>query len=563
VAVNNVSVASAGSFGHGYLCALDSTTLAMQSSVFLNDPRPTTGSPLAANVTDDSSASPTVGPDGHVYYGVMEGNFPSNNDRGWLLHFSGDLLTTKLPGAFGWDDTASIVPAAAVPSYTGPSSYLLLTKYNNYAGIHTGDGVNRLALVDPNTSFTDPVTGATAMNPFITVKGVTPDPEYVAGYPNAVREWCINSAAVDPVNHCAMVNSEDGKLYRWDFTKATDAPGQLYPGLDLAPPTGEAYTPTVIGPDGAVYAINNATLFSVITEPQTRDFNGDGKADFLLYNASIGRTYLWYQDGPTTLGGTYGPNLPAGWAIIAVADFNGDGKPDFLLYNASISRTYLWYQDGPTTLGGTYGPTLPAGWAIIAVADFNGDGKPDFLLYNAGTQRTYLWYRDGPTTLGGTYGPTVPAGWAIIAVADFNGDGKADFLLYNASASRTYLWYQDGPTMLGGTYGPTLPAGWAIMAAADFNGDGKPDILFYNASTSRTYLWYQDGPTTLGGTYGPTVPAGWAIMAAADFNGDGKPDILFYNASTSRTYLWYQDGPTMLGGTYGPTLPVGWALVAP
>jgi hypothetical protein len=34
------------------------------------------------------------------------------------------------------------------------------------------------------------------------------------------------------------------------------------PGLTLAPPTGEAYTPTVIGPDGAVYAINNAQLFS-------------------------------------------------------------------------------------------------------------------------------------------------------------------------------------------------------------------------------------------------------------------------------------------------------------
>ena len=34
------------------------------------------------------------------------------------------------------------------------------------------------------------------------------------------------------------------------------------PGLTLAPPTGEAYTPTVIGPDGAVYAVNNAQLFS-------------------------------------------------------------------------------------------------------------------------------------------------------------------------------------------------------------------------------------------------------------------------------------------------------------
>ena len=160
VAVNNIPTANSGSFGHGRLCALDSASLAMKSSVFLNDPRSTTASPLAAAVTDDSSASPTVGPDGDVYYGVLEGNFPSNNDRGWLLHYSGDLLTAKLPGAFGWDDTASVVPASAVPSYTGPSAYLLLTKYNNYASIRTpvlvplsADGDQMTALRQVFTAF--------------------------------------------------------------------------------------------------------------------------------------------------------------------------------------------------------------------------------------------------------------------------------------------------------------------------------------------------------------------------------------------------------------------------
>ncbi len=37
-----------------------------------------------------------------------------------------------------------------VPQYTGTSSYLLLTKYNNYAGAGTGDGGNRMAILDPN-----------------------------------------------------------------------------------------------------------------------------------------------------------------------------------------------------------------------------------------------------------------------------------------------------------------------------------------------------------------------------------------------------------------------------
>ena len=71
-------------------------------------------------------------------------------------------------------------------------------------------------------------------------------------------EWCINSAAVDPATDSILAGSEDGKLYRWDLT--TDTFTQV---VTLTTGLGEAYTPTLIGPDGMVYAINNATLFAV------------------------------------------------------------------------------------------------------------------------------------------------------------------------------------------------------------------------------------------------------------------------------------------------------------
>lgn len=253
VAVNN------GSTGLGYLCAADSTTLVFKSSILCLDPRSTSTNLLNAFIDDDGSATPTVGPDGDVYFGVLGNGISANNYRGFLLHFNSTLTTRKLSSAFGWDDTASVVPASAVPSYHGTSTYLLLTKYNNYAGGAGGDGVNKLAVVDPNTSFVDPISGVTTMMPVITVTGVTPDTAFRPTWPNAVREWCINSAAIDQVNKCAVVNSEDGHVYRWDFTTNT-----LSPGLMLEPPTGEAYTPTVIGADGAVYAINNAKLFCCV-----------------------------------------------------------------------------------------------------------------------------------------------------------------------------------------------------------------------------------------------------------------------------------------------------------
>jgi hypothetical protein len=252
VAVNTVILQSGYATGgqYGYLLALDSTTLAVKGSQYLYDPS-TKG---AAYVSDDASASPSVGPDGDVYYGVLESDIPSHNDRGWLLHFDAALSQVKIPGSFGWDDTASIVPASMVPSYKGTSTYLVSTKYNNYAGSGTGNGQNRLAVLDPNATEADPVSGNPVMAEVLTVLGVTADPEH----PGGVREWCINSAAVDPLTKSILVNSEDGTLYRWDLTTNT-----LTQHVVISGGLGEAYTPTSIGPDGTVYAINNAMLFAV------------------------------------------------------------------------------------------------------------------------------------------------------------------------------------------------------------------------------------------------------------------------------------------------------------
>jgi hypothetical protein len=238
---------SSGSFGSGYLLRLDSGTLATTGEVFLVDP----SSGAGALLPNEGTASPTVGSDGDVYFGVLENPFPFHYARGWLLHFSGDLVQTKLPGSFGWDDTASVVPASMVPSYTGSSPYLLMTKYNNYKGL--GDGINKLAVLDPNAGMVDPLSGASVMQEVLTIAGVTPDP--VLPW---VREWCINTAAVDPATNSILANSEDGFLYRWDMITNT-----FTESLDLTTPTAEAYTPRVIGVDGTVNAIIYATLFAI------------------------------------------------------------------------------------------------------------------------------------------------------------------------------------------------------------------------------------------------------------------------------------------------------------
>jgi hypothetical protein len=253
VSMDNASLVANGSVG--YLLALNSTTLALVNRVLLTDP----SSGLDAFLYDGTSATPAVGPDGDVYFGVLENPLPNHNNRGWLLHFNSDLSQAKIPGSFGWDDTPSIVPASLVPSYTGKSSYLLMTKYNNYAGIGTGDGKNRIAILDPNATENDPIIPSVlVMNEVITILGPTPDKK--SGIPGAVKEWCINTAAVDPFTKSILANSEDGKLYRWNLTS-----NKLTQKIRLTTGISEAYTPTAIGSDGSVYAINHAILDAVGT----------------------------------------------------------------------------------------------------------------------------------------------------------------------------------------------------------------------------------------------------------------------------------------------------------
>lgn len=243
-------VAVSNAAGRGYLLALDSVTLASVARVLLLDPD--TGTP--ARVSGDATSSPTIGPDGDVYFGVLEANLPSHNNRGWLLHFDATLSQTKLPGSFGWDNTPTVVPASAVPSYAGTSTYLLATKYNNYGGAGSGNGQNRMAVLDPSSALVDPISGAQVMAEVLTILGPTPDANYVGG----VREWCVNTGAFDPATRSMLINNEDGYLYRWDLST-----NQLSQRIRFNNGLGQSYTPTAVGPDGMIYAINNAVLFAV------------------------------------------------------------------------------------------------------------------------------------------------------------------------------------------------------------------------------------------------------------------------------------------------------------
>jgi hypothetical protein len=236
---------------HGRLVGFNATTLRSKFVRKLKDPQTHTW----AQISGSSTSTPTVGPDGDVFYGVLGNPIIKHDVRGWLLHFDSTLLHRRTPGSFGWDSTVSVVPASSVPSYAGTSSYLLVSKYNNYdIGPH-GDGRNEIALLDPHATQQDRFSKVQVLEEVRTVLSPVHPPDTPKG---SRYEWCINSIAVDPTTGSAIANNEDGNLDRWDLDTGT-----LVDSIQLGPPAGQAYTMTVIGPDGTAYGMTNAVLYAV------------------------------------------------------------------------------------------------------------------------------------------------------------------------------------------------------------------------------------------------------------------------------------------------------------
>ena len=109
-------------------------------------------------------------------------------------------------------------------------------------------------MLDPNATQIDPISLRPVMQEVLSILG----PTFESGSSGPVKEWCINTAAVDPLTFSVIVNSEDGYLYRWDLRTNT-----FTQRIQLTSGIAESYTPTAIGADGAVYAVNNAVIFSI------------------------------------------------------------------------------------------------------------------------------------------------------------------------------------------------------------------------------------------------------------------------------------------------------------
>jgi uncharacterized repeat protein (TIGR01451 family) len=211
------------------------------------------------------------------------------------------------------------------------------------------------------------------------------------------------------------------------------------------------------------------------------DFNGDGIPDLVAISSGVIVLFLGNGDG------TFQPpvNLTsASYEALQVTDMNGDGKADLVVYNFSIGEVSVFLGNGDGTFASPMNSSaIFISIAALVVGDYNGDHKPDVAVVYSNGVAALLGNGDG--TLGLPIQSSLPVQACCFAAAgDFNGDGKLDLAFDGYVTNSVNLLFGNGD----GTFnvGPSLylPVSTPSLAVGDFNRDGKLDFALTNGDSA-------------------------------------------------------------------------------
>jgi len=126
--------------------------------------------------------------------------------------------------------------------------------------------------------------------------------------------------------------------------------------------------------------------------PAPADYDGDGKADFGLWRSSNETFYVKYSSNGGTTSFAFDPNnnLSLGSAVPVSSDYDGDGKADFAVFDGAASPYTKWYIRGSAS--GTMLSTVTFGLPndIPVQNDYDGDGKCDIAIWRPSIGTWYI-----------------------------------------------------------------------------------------------------------------------------------------------------------------------------
>jgi hypothetical protein len=252
------------------------------------------------------------------------------------------------------------------------------------------------------------------------------------------------------------------------------------------------------------------------------DFDGDGKPDLAVANASRIRVFLGTGAGQFKTAA--GPSIAAGENphAMGAADFDADGNNDLAVARASevtgAGSITVYLGDGAGGFHPAPGPPAKAAGSPpqIVAADLNGDGKLDLGMLSK------ILLGDGSGRFDAGRATSLPG--ELVAVADIDGDGKIDALV---RAKRTVLvLLADGAGGFRRAPRPPIEIGESLVSVAsgDFDRDRRVDLAVALWGRS-TRILLGDGAGGFHAAPGsPFKLPAWSV-AVADFNGDRYADV--------------------------------------
>jgi hypothetical protein len=323
------------------------------------------------------------------------------------------------------------------------------------------------------------------------------------------------------------------------------------------------------------------------------DQNGDGYDDFMLYDCSLGKAYIFFGGNPMdtipkfVLNNIYSPD-------IKVLDVNNDGKLDIIisccadpLCNNKNIRVYYGGSLFDTIPNLVFsGPAGTIGWgaSLFILKDFDGDGHSELIVYalnppNSNQQNGCLYfYKTYPQLDTIPFAKIQGDSAAQIRLqpysggfssGDINGDGMTDFCLlgYQNTGAVHFDYFRS--FYLGNKNFDLTPAvtyytsqhsfnPQYMQIIKDVNGDHKDDILMF--SYGNFYPYYYGNSILYGSFPIDTIPRVGlntqnsiirldVPVISLDYNKDGYNDFMGQcGAGWLEARVWYGRYNMNIGG---------------